>query len=58
MGAKKWDECKTDNDKLLFVNDLKLSEVASSTKFWIRDWMRSSGWDTEDIQKVLGSAWK
>ena len=58
IGATMWDDCKTDNDKLRFINDLKLSEVASSTKYWIREWMRSSDWDTEDIQNVLGTSWK
>ena len=58
IGATKWDECKTDNDKLRYVSNLKLSEVASSTKYWIREWMRSSDWDTEDIQNVLGTSWK
>ena len=58
IGATKWDECKTDDDKLRYVSNLKLSEVASSTKYWIRDWMRSSDWDTEDIQNVLGTSSK
>ena len=58
IGATKWDECKTDNDKLRYVSNLKLSEVASSTKYWIREWMRSLDWDTEDIQNVLGTSWK
>ena len=58
IGATKWDECKTDNDKLRYVRNLKLSEVASSTKYLIREWMRSSDWDTEDIQNVLGTSWK
>tara|TARA_R100000687_G_C6383227_1_gene133660 strand:+ start:407 stop:592 length:186 start_codon:yes stop_codon:yes gene_type:complete len=58
IGSEQWDECKTDNDKLRFVSNLKLSEVPDATKYWIRSWMRSSDWDTEDIQNVLGSAWK
>ena len=58
IGSEQWDKCKTDNDKLRYVSNLKLSEVASSTKYWIREWMRSSDWDTEDIQNVLGTSWK
>ena len=58
IGSEQWDKCKTDNDKHRFVSNLKLSEVPAATKYWIRSWMRSSDWDTEDIQNVLGSAWK
>ena len=58
IGSEQWDKCKTDDDKLRYVSNLKLSEVASSTKYWIREWMRSLDWDTEDIQNVLGTSWK
>lgn len=58
IGAIMWDDCKTDNDKLRFINDLNVREVASSTKYWIREWLRSQNWESEDIQNVLGYDWK
>ena len=58
IGSEKWDECKTELEKLRYVNDLKPRKVASSTKYWVRDWLRSQDWKSEDIQNALGSDWK
>lgn len=58
MNASSWDGCVTDEDKEDFVkNRFHSDQVSSATKYWMRDWMRKSGWDDDRIEQTLGYAW-
>jgi|21_taG_2_1085346.scaffolds.fasta_scaffold04321_6 hypothetical protein len=56
VNASRWDGLFDDEEKMDYIkNRFQVNDNSDATKYWIKKWMKNTGWKPEKITEVLGN---